>query len=55
MQSLQHRRDALLGFFQQVLQVQQDLLALVLVDEGGGNPRLALAACTAREATGRQR
>ena len=29
---------------EQVLQVQQDLLALVLVDEGGGNARLALTA-----------
>lgn len=46
LQSSEHRRDALLRFLQEVLQIQQDRFALVLVDEGCGNACLATSACT---------
>lgn len=38
--------QARVACLQEVLQIQQDTLALVLVDEGGGNARLAAASRT---------
>lgn len=46
MQCQQHRRDALFGFLQQVLQIQQNGLRLVFVDEGRGNACLATSSCS---------
>lgn len=47
LKGLENRRDALLGFFQEVFEIQKNLLTTVSVDEGGGYPCFSRATCSA--------